>query len=79
MAQQGLRPADGFCAITSRASFEMVQKAARVGFPLLAAISAPTALAARLAAESGITLVAFARGDRMTCFAHPQRLSGGAA
>jgi formate dehydrogenase accessory protein FdhD len=79
LAQQGLRPADGFCAITSRASFEMVQKAARVGFPLLAAISAPTALAGRLAAESGITLVAFARGERMTCFAHPQRLQGGAA
>ncbi len=76
MAQQGLNPAEGFCAITSRASFEMVQKAARVGFPMLCAISAPTALAARLANESGITLCAFVRGERFSCFAHPQRLLG---
>lgn len=65
---------DGFCVITSRASFEMVQKAARVGFPLLAAISAPTALAARLAQQAGLTLVGFARGERLTCFAHDQRI-----
>jgi FdhD protein len=75
MVQQGLNASDGFCAITSRASFEMVQKASRVGFPMLAAISAPTALAARLAQESGITLCAFARGERYTCFAHPYRIS----
>ncbi len=74
MAQRGLQPAHGFCAITSRASFEMVQKAARVGFPMLCAISAPTALAARLAQESGITLCAFVRSERFTCFAHGQRI-----
>jgi FdhD protein len=72
--QRGLNPADGFCAITSRASFEMVQKAARVGFPMLCAISAPTALAVRLANECGMTLCAFVRGERLTCFAHDQRL-----
>jgi molybdenum cofactor guanylyltransferase len=76
MAQQGLQPADGFCAITSRASFEMVQKAARVGFPMLCAISAPTALAVRLGQESGITLCAFVRDQRFTCFTHPQRIEG---
>ena len=78
MALRGLRAADGFCAVSSRASFEMVQKSARAGFPLLAAISAPTALAVRLAQESGLMLVAFARGDRMSCFAHAARLVGAA-
>jgi FdhD protein len=71
MAHKGLNPAEGFCAITSRASFEMVQKAARAGFPMLCAISAPTALAVRLAHESGLTLCGFVRGDRVTCFSHP--------
>lgn len=75
LAQRGLQPADGFCAITSRASFEMVQKAARVGFPMLCAISAPTALAARLAQECGITLCAFVREERLTCFAHGYRIA----
>lgn len=74
MVERELEPSEGFCAITSRASFEMVQKAARVGFPMLCAISAPTALAVRLAQESGMTLCAFVRGERFTCFAHPQRL-----
>jgi FdhD protein len=74
MAQNGLHAADGFCAITSRASFEMVQKAARVGFPMLCAISAPTALAVRLANESGITLCAFVRGERLTCLSHGYRI-----
>jgi FdhD protein len=74
LAQRGLQPQSGFCAITSRASFEMVQKAARVGFPMLCAISAPTALAARLAQESGLTLCAFARGERFTCLSHGYRL-----
>jgi FdhD protein len=74
LAQRGLQPAEGFCAITSRASFEMVQKAARVGFPMLCAISAPTALAARLAQQSGLTLCAFARGERFTCLSHGYRI-----
>jgi FdhD protein len=71
MALKQLNPADGFCAITSRASFEMVQKAARVGFPMVCAISAPTALAVRLANESGVTLCGFVRGERLSCFSHP--------
>ncbi len=74
LAQQGLQASSGFCAVTSRASFEMVQKAAQAGFPMLAAISAPTALAVRMALESGTTLCAFVRGDRLSCFAHAQRL-----
>ncbi len=60
---------DGFAVITSRASSEMVQKAATVGMPLLAAISAPTGLAIRLARECGLTLVGFARGGSHVVYA----------
>lgn len=55
--------------VTSRASYELVHKCAQAGVPLLAAVSAPTALAVRLAREAGLTLVAFARGERMTVYA----------
>lgn len=61
---------DGFCVITSRASVEMVQKAATVGIAALVAISAPTALAVRTALACGMTLVAFARGDNFVAYAH---------
>ena len=64
------RAGDGFALITSRASVEMVQKAATVGINALVAISAPTALAARTAQECGMTLVAFARGDDFVAYAH---------
>ena len=67
-------PDEGFVVVTSRASFEMVQKASVLGAPILAAISGPTALAIRVAQESGMTLVGFARGDRLTVYAHPHRV-----
>lgn len=67
----GLRPRDGFALVTSRCSMEMVQKAVTAGFPLLAAISAPTSLAIDLARESGLTLAAFARGKGFTVYANP--------
>ncbi|MGF6276200.1 FdhD protein [Massilia sp. UYP11] len=67
---QGADLADGFCLITSRASVEMVQKAATVGIGALVAISAPTALAVRTALGCGLTLVAFARGDDFVAYAH---------
>ena len=63
----------GFAVVTSRASFEMVQKAARAGFPVLAAISAPTALAVKLAQEAGLSLAGFVRGGRHVLYTHPQR------
>jgi FdhD protein len=66
----------GFVIVTSRASFEMVQKCAAVGISFMAAISAPTGLAIRLAQETGLTLLGFARGERHTVYAHPQRLVG---
>jgi FdhD protein len=64
----------GYMLITSRASYEMVQKAATVGIAFLAALSAPTAFAIRHAERSGLTLVAFARRDRHVVYAHPERL-----
>jgi FdhD protein len=67
--------AAGYMLITSRASYEMVQKCATVGISFLAALSAPTAFAVRLAQKSRVTLVAFARRDRHVVYAHPQRLT----
>ncbi len=69
----------GYLLITSRASYEMVQKAATVGITLLAAVSAATALAIRLAEEANLTLVGFARPHQQVVYAHPQRLLTGAA
>ena len=67
--------ANGFVVVTSRASFEMVQKTAWVGINLLAAISAPTGLAIRLAKETNLTLIGFARGDQHVVYTHPHRLT----
>jgi FdhD protein len=64
----------GFALVTSRASYEMVQKAATMGIRMLVAVSAPTALAVRLAADTGLTLVGFAREHQQVAYAHPERL-----
>lgn len=64
----------GFVIVTSRASYEMVQKTAFMGIGLLVAISAPTGLAIRLAEEAGVTLVGFARGHKHVVYSHGQRL-----
>lgn len=64
----------GFLVITSRASYEIVHKAAAAGIAIVVAISAPTDLAIRLAREAGVTLVAFARGQTMTVYTHADRL-----
>ncbi|HVF36255.1 MAG TPA: formate dehydrogenase accessory sulfurtransferase FdhD [Candidatus Saccharimonadia bacterium] len=66
--------APGFLAMTSRASYEIVHKAAAAGIAIVAAVSAPTELAIRTAEAAGITLVAFVRGDAMTIYANPQRI-----
>lgn len=63
------------CLVTSRCSYEMVEKAAVTGFPILAAISAPTALALRKAQESNLTLIALARADGFTVFAGAERIA----
>ena len=68
------RPDNGFLVMSSRASYEIVHKAAAAGIAIVVAISAPTDLAIRLADEAGITLVAFARGSSMTVYTHSDRL-----
>jgi len=67
--------ADGIIVVSSRASFEMVQKTAAARVGVLAAVSAPTALAQRLAQQLGITLLGFLRGDDATIYAHAQRVT----
>jgi FdhD protein len=74
MLREGIDPQRGFAVITSRASYEMVTKAATAGISLLAAISAPTALAVHLARDCGVTLVGFARPGRHVIYTHPQRM-----
>jgi FdhD protein len=74
LARNGVRFDGGVALITSRASFEMAQKAATVGIAVLAAISAPTGLAIRLAQETGLTLVGFARPGQHNVYAGPQRI-----
>ena len=74
LAREGRAPHDGFAVVTSRASYELVQKAAVANIPLLAAVSRPTALAVRLAADSGITLVGLLRGESANIYTHPGRL-----
>ena len=53
----------GWVFLSSRASYELIRKAARVDVPMIATISAPTSLAIRIATQAGVRLVAFARGD----------------
>lgn len=65
---------DGVVVLTSRVSVEMVQKAARIGAPVLAAVSAPTALAIRTAEAAGMTLVAVARDDGFEIFTGAERI-----
>ena len=64
----------GFVLMTSRASYEIVQKAAAVGIAVVAAVSAPTGMAVRVAIESGVTLVGFVRGERHCVYSHPERV-----
>lgn len=74
--RQGLEVPVGFVVVTSRCSFEMVEKTARLGAPMIAAMSAPTELAVRTAEAAGVTLVALARADGHAVFAHAERLAG---
>lgn len=67
---------DGALVISSRASYEMVQKAAMCGIEIIFAVSAPTALAVELARDCGITLAAFCRRSRANVYSHPERLLG---
>lgn len=74
MIAAGRDAAAGFIVVTSRCSFEMVEKAVRIGCPILVAVSAPTELAIAKADEANLTLVALARADGHAVFAGAQRL-----
>ena len=78
MAAQRVEAGSGFAIVTSRASYELAMKAAQVGIPLLAAISAPTTLAIALAGSANLCLVGFARDGHCTVYAHPHRLGAAA-
>jgi FdhD protein len=74
MARGGVDAAAGFVVVTSRCSFEMVEKVVRIGCPILVAVSAPTELAIAKAEEANLTLVALARADGHAVFAGGERL-----
>lgn len=74
LLRQGLPASKGVILMTSRVSVELVQKAARIGAPIIAAVSAPTALAVRSAEKCGMTLVAVVRGRDFEIFTHPERI-----
>ena len=76
--REGRLPLTGCVLLVSgRASFELTQKALMAGLPMLAAVSAPSSLAAELAGESGMTLVGFLRGSSMNVYTGPERLGIG--
>jgi FdhD protein len=75
LARQKIAAGDGMVLLTSRVSVEMVQKTAAMGAPLMVAVSAPTALAVRMADAAGITLAAIARADGFEVFTHPSRIA----
>jgi FdhD protein len=74
LAHGGIDATQGAILMTSRVSVELVQKAAMAGAPILAAISAPSTLAVKLADDAGMTLVAVARADGFEIFSHPHRI-----
>ncbi|HET6234859.1 MAG TPA: formate dehydrogenase accessory sulfurtransferase FdhD [Acetobacteraceae bacterium] len=74
LARQGVAADDGMLLLSSRISVELIQKAAMLGVPVIVAVSAPTALAVRLAKEAGITLIGVARADGCEIFTHAERI-----
>jgi len=73
LAREGRPASEGFITITSRASYEMVQKAASAGVGLLAAVSGVTGLAVEVAYGAGLTLAGFTRGNDVSVYSHPER------
>jgi FdhD protein len=76
LARRAIAAAQGAVLLSSRVSVELVQKTARIGAPVLAAVSAPTALALRVADQAGITVIGVARPDGFEVFTHGWRVTG---
>jgi FdhD protein len=74
LARMGVAAADGVVVMSSRLSVELVQKVAAIGAPVLIGVSAPTALAVRVAEQAGIALIGVARDDGFELFTHPERI-----
>jgi len=75
LARAGTAAAQGLVLLTSRVSIELVQKVALMGAPIIVAVSAPTALAVRVADAAGITLIGVAREDGFEIFTHADRIA----
>jgi len=75
LAERAIDPASGFALVSSRASFEMVQKAATFGITVLVAVSAPTKLGVSLAQQCGQTLIGFARARSFSAYSAAGRIS----
>jgi len=74
----GLVPLEGWIlCVSGRLSFELVQKAAVAGAPILVGVGAPSSLAISVAEDRGLTLCGFARGARVNVYTHPERILGG--
>ena len=75
MLHTGWSAAEGVIVLSSRISIELVQKSAMMGAAIIVGVSAPTALAVRIADARGLTLVGIARDDGFEVFTHPERIT----
>jgi len=71
---RGIDLSDKIMVTSGRTSYEMASKALRAGIPVIASVSAPTALAVQLAEDGGLTLIGYLRGRRMNVYTHPERV-----
>ena len=69
-----IRTDDAILMVSGRLGFEISQKAAMAGIPVIASVSAPSSLAIALATEVGITAIGFVRGSSMNVYTHPERV-----
>jgi len=75
LLRTGVSAAEGLIVLSSRISIELVQKASVLGAAIVVGVSAPTALAVRIAESAGLTLVGIARDDGFEVFTHPERIT----
>ncbi|KZE23479.1 formate dehydrogenase accessory sulfurtransferase FdhD [Brevibacterium casei] len=75
MAERGLPLSRTVLQVSARASFELVQKSAMAGIPMMSAVSAPSALAFDYGRTSGVTVIGFNRGGRFNVYSHPERIA----